>query len=76
MSNRSRNQGVKKSERTLQWCRQIIEELKTGDKSSYELEQKFGIREELFPSILLQLTYEAPIYDYKIKGKLFLGMIK
>lgn len=76
MSNRSRNQGVKKSERTLQWCRQIIEELKTGDKSSYELEQKFGIKECLFPSILLQLTYEAPIYDYKIKGKLFLGIIK
>lgn len=76
MSNRSRNQGVKKSERTLQWCRQIIEELKTGDKSSYELEQKFGIKECLFPSILLQLTYMCSVYDYKKNNKLYLGLLK
>jgi hypothetical protein len=37
---------------------------------------KFGIKEELFPSILVQLTYVAPIYDYKINGKLYLGMIR
>ncbi len=73
---RSGNQGLKKSEQTIKWCDLIIEELKKGDKSSYELEQKFGIKEALFPAILLQLTYLAPIYDYKIKGKLYLGLIK
>ena len=60
----------------MEWCKLIIAELKSGDKSSYELEQKFGIKENLFPSVLLQLTYEAPVYDYKIKGKLYLGLIK
>lgn len=71
----SGNQGLKKSEQTIKWCNQIIEELKTGNKSSYEIEQKFGIKECLFSAILLQLTYEAPIYEYKIKGKLYLGLL-
>lgn len=68
--------GAKKSEKTIRWCKQIIDELKTSDKSSYELTQKFGIREDLFPSILLQLTYQAPIYDYKKGGKLYLSLLK
>ena len=76
MSKQSRKQGVKKSDKTIELCRLIINELKTGEKSSYELEQKFGIKEHLFPSILLQLTYEAPIYDYKVGGKLYLGILK
>jgi hypothetical protein len=37
---------------------------------------KFGIKESLFPALLVQLTYIAPIYDYKINGKLYLGLIK
>ena len=68
--------GAKKSERTLKLCRLITEELKKGDKSSYELEQMFGIKENLFPGILLNLTYYAPIYDYKVDGKLYLGLMK
>ena len=68
--------GLKKSEQTQKWCEQIIEELKTGNKSSYELEQKFGIKEPLFPSLLVQLTYLAPVYEYKINGKLWLGLIE
>ena len=76
MSKQSGKQGPKKSEKTLNWCRLIIEELKTGDKSSYDLEKKFGIERNAFPSILLQLTYEAPIYDYKVGGKLYLSLIK
>ena len=75
MSKQSRKQGVKKSDKTIELCRLIIKELKTGEKSSYELERKFGIKENLFPSILLQLTYEAPIYDYKVGGKLYLGIL-
>ena len=46
------------------------------NKSSYELEQKFGIKEPLFPSLLVQLTYLAPVYEYKINGKLWLGLIE
>lgn len=69
-------QGLKKSERTIKWCNQIIKELESGNKSSYELEQKFGIKEELFPNILLRLTYLAPVYDYKVGGKLYLGILK
>ena len=76
MSKQSRKQGVKKSDKTIELCRLIINELKTGEKSSYELEQKFGIKECLFPSILLQLTYEAPIYDYKKGNVLYLGLLK
>lgn len=76
MSRQSRKQGVRKSEQTIMWCNQIIEELKTGDKTSLELEQKFGIKEMLFPSILLQLTYLAPVYDYKVGKKLYLGLVK
>lgn len=72
----SGKQGVKKSERTIMLCNQIIEELKTGEKSSYELERKLGIKEENFPSLLMQLTYIAPIYDYKVGGKLVIGMLK
>lgn len=75
-SKQSRKQGLKKSEQTIKWCNQIIEELKTGDKSSYELEQKFGIKECLFPSILLQLTYMCSVYDYKKNNKLYLGLLK
>ena len=73
---RSGNQGLRKSEQTIKWCNQIAEELKKGDRSTYELRTMFGIKEELFPSILLQLTYIAPVYDYKIKNKLYLGLIK
>ena len=76
MSKQSRKQGVKKSEKTLEWCGKIIEDLKTGDVSSYDLQKKYGIEERVFPSILLQLTYLAPIYDYKKGGKLFLSMMK
>ncbi len=68
--------GVKKSEQTILWCNQITEELKKGDCSSYDLRIKFGIKETLFPSLLVQLTYIAPIYDYKVDGKLYLGMIR
>ena len=71
----SGKQGVKKSDRTIEWCNLIIEELKTGEKTSFELEQKFGIKENLFPSLLMQLTYIAPIYDYKVGGKLVIGML-
>ena len=70
------NQGLRKSERTQKWCEQITEELKKGDKTSYELERMFGIQETQFPSLLLQLTYFAPVYDYKKGGKLYLGLIK
>ena len=73
---RSGKQGLKKSEQTVLWCKLITEELKKGDKSSYELERMFGIHETQFPSILLQLTYYAPIYDYKVGGKLYLSLIK
>lgn len=76
MSKQSRKQGLKKSEKTIEWCNLIIEELKTGDKSSYDLQKKYGIKKSLFPSLLLQLTYLAPIYDYKIGGKLYLSIIK
>lgn len=76
VSKQSRKQGLKKTDKTIEWCRLIIDELKTGEKSSYELEQKFGIKECLFPSILLQLTYEAPIYDYKKGNVLYLGLLK
>ena len=69
-------QGLKKSERTIKWCNQIIKELESGNKSSYELEKKFGIKEELFPNILLHLTYLAPVYDYKVGGKLYIGLLK
>ena len=72
----SRKQGLKKSAQTMIWCNQIIEELKTGEKSSYELEQKFGIKECLFPSVLLQLTYMCSVYDYKKNNKLYLGLLK
>ena len=68
--------GTKKSEKVEMWCKQITEELKKGDKSSYELEQMFGIKETAFPGISLQLTYFAPIYDYKVNGKLYLGLMK
>ena len=68
--------GAKKSDKTIMWCNQIAEELKNGDCSSYELRRKFGIKESLFPSLLVQLTYIAPIYDYKVNGKLYLGLIK
>lgn len=68
--------GLKKSEKTINWCNQIIKELESGNKSSYELEQKFGIKEELFPNILLHLTYLAPVYDYKEEGKLYIGLLK
>ena len=37
MSKQSRKQGLKKSEKTIEWCRLIVEELKTGDKTSIEL---------------------------------------
>ena len=70
------SRGRKKSEQTIKWCNQIIEELKTGDKSSNELQKKIGIKEELFPSVLVQLTYLAPVYDYKVGGKLWLGLIE
>lgn len=76
MSKQSRKQGLKKSDKTIEWCRLIIEELKTGDKSSFELEEKFGITQKRFPSVLLQLTYEAPVYDYKVGNLLYLGLIK
>ncbi len=76
MSKQSRKQGLKKSEKTIEWCNLIIKELKTGDKTSYDLQKKYGIKESLFPSLLLQLTYLAPIYDYKIGGKLYLSIIK
>ena len=76
MSKQSRKQGLKKSDKTIEWCRLIIEELKTGDKSSFELEKKFGITKKRFPSVLLQLTYEAPVYDYKVGNLLYLGLIK
>ena len=69
-------QGLKKSEKTIQWCNQIIRELESGNKSSYELEQQFGIKEELFPNVLLHLTYLAPVYDYKVGGKLYIGLLK
>lgn len=72
----SGKQGLKKSDKTIKWCNQILEELKTGNKSSYELEQKFGIKEELFPNILFHLTYLAPVYDYKVGGKLYIGILK
>jgi hypothetical protein len=68
--------GAKKSDKTILWCNQIAEELKKGDCSSYDLRMKFGIKESLFPALLVQLTYIAPIYDYKINGKLYLGLIK
>ena len=73
---KSGKQGLKKAEKTIVWCNQIIEELKTGDKSSYELEQKLGIKETEFPNLLLHLTYLAPIFDYKVGGKLFIGIMK
>ena len=76
MSKQSRKQGVKKSERTKLWCKLIIDELKSGEKTSYELEKMFGIEEHSFQSLLVQLTYEAPIYDYKVGGKLFLGILQ
>ncbi|MBO7733782.1 MAG: hypothetical protein J6S67_14555 [Methanobrevibacter sp.] len=76
MSKQSRKQGVKKSDRTVEWCKLIIEDLKKGDRSSKELEKKYGIRKNSFPSLLLQLTYEAPIYDYKVGKVLYLGLIK
>lgn len=72
----SGKQGLKKSDKTIEWCNQILEELKTGNKSSYELEQKLGIKECLFPNILMHLTYLAPIYDYKVNGKLFIGILE
>ncbi len=75
MSKQSRKQGVKKSDKTIELCRLIINELKTGEKSSYELERKLGIKEENFPSLLMQLTYIAPIYDYKVGGKLVIGIL-
>lgn len=68
--------GAKKSEKTIILCNQILEELKTGNKSSNELGKKFGIKEELFPNILVHLTYLAPIYDYKVNGKLYIGILK
>ena len=67
--------GRKKSDQTVKWCEQIIEELKTGNKSSYELEQKFGIKEPLFPAVLTQLTYMANVYEYKVNNKLWLGLL-
>ena len=76
MSKQSRKQGLKKSNRTIELCKLIIQELKTGDKSSLELEKKYKINKHLFSSLLLQLTYEAPIYDYKIGNQIYLGMIK
>lgn len=36
--------GAKKSEKTILLCNQILEELKTGNKSSNELGKKFGIK--------------------------------
>lgn len=68
--------GAKKSEKTILLCNQILEELKTGNKSSNELGKKFGIKEELLPNILVHLTYLAPIYDYKVNGKLYIGILK
>ena len=76
MSKQSRKQGQKKSEKTIEWCRLIVEELKTGDKTSIELEKKFGINKGVFPSVLLQLTYEAPVYDYKKGNQIYLGLVK
>jgi hypothetical protein len=76
MSKQSRKQGIKKSDRTIELCRLIVEELRSGDKTSYYLINKFGISKDSFSSLLLQLTYEAPIYDYKVKGKLYIGLIK
>lgn len=68
--------GAKKSEKTILLCNQILEELKAGNKSSNELGKKLGIKEELFPNLLVQLTYLAPIYDYKVNGKLYIGILK
>lgn len=68
--------GVKKSEWTINTCNKIIEELQSGEKTEYELKKKFKIKEWQFVSLLLQLTYMAPIYDYKIDGNLYLGLLK
>ena len=68
--------GVKKSEWTINTCNKIIEELQSGEKTEYELKKKFKIKEWQFVSLLLQLTYMAPIYDYKINGNLYLGLLK
>lgn len=68
--------GVKKSEWTINTCNKIIEELQSGEKTEYELKKKFKIKEWQFVSLLLQLTYMAPIYDYKIGGDLYLGLLK
>lgn len=76
MSKQSCKRGAKKSEQTKLWCRLIIDELKSGEKTSYELEKMFGIKEHSFQTLLVQLTYEAPIYDYKAGGKLFLGILQ
>ena len=68
--------GVKKSEWTINICNKIIEELQSGEKTEYELKKKFKIKEWQFVSLLLQLTYMAPIYDYKNGGDLYLGLLK
>ena len=68
--------GVKKSEWTINTCNKIIEELQSGEKTEYELKKKFKIKEWQFVSLLLQLTYMAPIYDYKAGGDLYLGLLK
>jgi hypothetical protein len=76
VSKQSCKRGAKKSEQTKLWCRLIIDELKSGEKTSYELEKMFGIKNTMFQTLLVQLTYEAPIYDYKVGGKLFLGILQ
>lgn len=76
MSIKSSKRGAKKSKQTKLWCRLIIDELKSGEKTSYELEKMFGIEEHNFQSLLVQLTYEAPIYDYRVGKKLFLGILQ
>lgn len=65
-----------KSERLAIIYNKIIEDLKTRDYSTYEIGKKYGIQGRDFGSVLVQLTFMAPIYDYKVKGKLYLGMIR
>ena len=65
-----------KSERLEIIYNKIIEDLKTRDYSTYEIGKKYGIPGRDFGSVLVQLTFMAPIYDYKVNGKLYLGMIR
>lgn len=66
----------KRTNKQLIICKQIVKDLEKKNYNTYELRMKYGIEEASFSSILVQLTYVAPVYEYKIGGKVYLGLMQ